>query len=189
MSNQQTDNSAMTDKIDLRIEAIKGLDKISVLDAFHGEGHLWRGVERKIGKRIRVIGIEHEHGKGTGSIWGENSKVIPSLDLSQFNVIDLDAYGIPAEQIELVFANKTLQSGTVIFYTFIPTNRGILPRCMTRRLGYSDRMVEKCPTLFVKEPFLKWCRFLGVFGVTELFDIDLYIKNNTKHYGYFIVPS
>jgi len=188
MSNQQTDNSAMADKIDLRLEAIAGIDKVSVLDAFHGEGHLWRGVERRLGRHVKVIGIEHEHGKGTGSIWGENSKVIPALDLGQFNVIDLDAYGIPAEQVELCFENKTLKPGTVVLYTFIPTNRGILPRCLTRRIGYSDRMVEKCPTMFTKQPFTKWLRFLGWHGVSEVFDIELYIKNNTKHYGYFRVP-
>ena len=66
----------------------------------------------------QVCGIEVVKGKGK-NLNADNIRVIKSLDLSQFNVIDCDSYGIPLKQIEELYENPTLQDGTIIIYTAI----------------------------------------------------------------------
>lgn len=108
-----TDNTHAEWKVALRKLAIKDLKEIRVLDMFAGENRLWSKIEKDY-----YYGIEQQKGKGK-NLYADNLKVIPSLDLSRFTIIDCDSYGIPYQQIKLVFENPTLQDGTVIIYTCI----------------------------------------------------------------------
>ncbi len=109
----KTDNTNIESKVELRRRAVKGLEEVKVLDLFAGNNVLWSDI-----KTDRYFGVEREKGKGR-NLNADNLKVIPSLDLSQFNVIDLDSYGIPYQQVKALYRNPTLRKGTRIIYTCI----------------------------------------------------------------------
>lgn len=137
----QTDNSFLGEKVMLRYNAIKTKKKVMVLDAFAGEGIVWEEVKKRHGN-ITIIGIEKQIDKNKGNtITGDNRKILKEFDCSCFNVIDLDAYGIPATQIHDIINNKTVEEGTLIFYTCILCNQARLPNLLLKKLGYTLEMV------------------------------------------------
>lgn len=85
----KTDNKSIANKIYIRKEAIKNLKQVKVLDLFAGRNVLWNNI-----KTDKYYGIDLEQNKGR-NLTADTSKVFNSLDLSQFNVIDCDSYGIP----------------------------------------------------------------------------------------------
>jgi len=133
MSNRQikTDNSRLNIKIKMRLD--KTNDGDIVLDCFHGKGVIWDIIKKH--KNIEVYGIEKEKNKGRIALYGECEKVIPSLDLSCYNIIDCDAWGIPYKAIKAVLKNHTLKKGTVIFYTFIQAGMGIINKELLQYTG------------------------------------------------------
>jgi hypothetical protein len=166
----------------MRVNCVKDGDKI--LDCYHGNGIIWDKIKGK--KRVEVIGIEKEKGKGSIAIYGKCEKVIPHLDLSVFNIIDCDAYGIPYKALEALFFNKTLKDGTVIFYTFIQSVLGRSDTKMFWHIGISKIMLNKCPTLFSKIAFDCFKEFLRRNGVNVIYDAFYHDGTSRKHYGYFI---
>ena len=100
----KTNNSHHKPKVDLRVDAIRGMGKehVRVLDAFAGEGLIWKSVQEQLPDvDFEILKIEKKPYSGAGVIAGDNRKVMPSLDLADFDLIDLDAYGIPYEQLRL----------------------------------------------------------------------------------------
>lgn len=173
----KTDNYDINSKINLRKEAVKGLDELRVLDLFAGENKLWKNFDKKI-----YFGVEKEKNKGK-NLNADNNRIIKSLDLSRFNVIDLDSYGIPFNQIYDIFNNPTLQSGTVFVFT-----------CITNKMSAVNK---KCLKEFNLEKIYKKCKVLVNGKANELFyaylqkkgikEVYLYEVNTSfkKQYGYF----
>lgn len=95
----KTDNSYIEEKIDLRISAISEKKSVTVLDCYAGTGKLWTLVKQRTGCNISVVGIEKENGKNKYALPGDNIKYLKNIDLSKFDIIDLDAYGIPFAQL------------------------------------------------------------------------------------------
>lgn len=152
-----TDNDGIKKKVWLRKQAISGLNRVSVLDLFAGDNLIWSQIETE-----RYYGVEAEKGKGN-NLHIDNRKVIPILDLSDFTVIDCDAYGVPYEQIELLFENPTLQKGTIIIFTCIT---GVLNKiCNRAREDYGIyEMYKRTRVLFNRytdEMFFPCCIAMG----------------------------
>lgn len=99
----KTDNAHLRSKEHLRRLATDGMEDLRVLDCFAGNNTLWRTFPLS-----RYYGIEAVKGKGA-NLHADNLKVIPSLDLSGFNVIDLDSYGSCVKQLFAVFSNLSLR--------------------------------------------------------------------------------
>lgn len=174
-----TDNANLEKKVSLRKEAIRELKEVKVLDLFAGENLIWSKI-----KTDRYYGIEAEKGKGK-NLNVDNRRIIPVLDLSKFNVIDCDAYGIPYEQISMIFENPTLQKGTVIIYTCIT---GVLNRICVKALKDFDLQenYKRSRVLYNKysrDMFFEMLRRNGVKKVTSYRD-DATMQ---KEYGYFVV--
>lgn len=182
MKNKQTDNSFYSQKIMLREEVISKIqDEINVLDCYAGKGKIWADlISRNHKRKINYIGIEKEKkkNKNINVVEGDNLKYLKAMDLSKFNLIDLDAYGIPYDQIDQVMQSKF--SGYIVV-TFIHTGMGRLPDSMLLRLGYSKEMIDKCPTLFSRNHKDKLLKTLAFFKVKK---INL-IEKNEKLYFYF----
>lgn len=174
-----TDNANLEKKVALRKEAIRGLEELKVLDLFAGENLIWSKI-----KTDRYFGVESEKGKGK-NLNVDNRRIIPVLDLSQFNVIDCDSYGIPYEQISMIFENQTLQKGTVIIYTCIT---GVLNRICVKALkdfGLQENY-KRSRVLYNKysrDMFFEMLRRNGVKKVTSYRD-DATMQ---KEYGYFVI--
>jgi len=173
LSRVQIDNSYLSEKIILRKNAIEKLKKKNVLDLFCGNKLIWSNIEHD-----KYLGIDIKTDK---NIKGDNRKYIPRLDLSIYNIIDIDAYGVPYKQIELILKNKTLDKGSIIFFTFIQTVFGAIDNSMLLRLGYSREMIKKIPTIFYKNGFDKFKKYLSVENIKNI----NYINIDNKYYGYF----
>ena len=103
--------------------------------------------------------------KNKSALCGDNSKILPILDLSEFNVIDLDAYGVPVEQIESVLNNPTLKKGSTIFITCIISTMGPVPYALGKYIGFSEQTMGKAKHLFnirIKELMATMLYKLGV---------------------------
>lgn len=175
----QTDNAHLREKVYLRRRATEGLGGLRVLDLFAGENVLWSHFTLD-----RYYGVEQQRGKGR-NLWADNRKVIPSLDLSDFNVIDVDSYGIPFAQMQQVFDNPTLSDGTVIVYTCIGNSVSGLCNEMKDAFGIRA-MYDEASTLFNgygMDYFYGYLYRRGVRKVVE-YRSEGEIKFN-KVYGYF----
>ena len=175
----KTDNFEISKKIYLRREGTEHLKDLCVLDLFAGENKLWKSFEKNT-----YYGIEIEKGKGK-NVTGDNLKVIPSLDLSRFNVIDCDAYGIPCPQINALFRNGTMQPGTVVFYTAIRNGLSGQSKDLTKELGIED-MYKKAPTLFKNVAFDAFYHCLFRHGIRTVHEYEVQDRTFMKKYGYFV---
>jgi hypothetical protein len=123
MQAKKTDNKYFGDKVGLRMKFLPDLDEISVLDCFHGSGKIWGKLTELSDGKISVIGIDIKDGPGV--LVGDNRKWLRSLDLERFDVIDLDAYGNPFDQIDILIDRKW---HGCVFFTWIKINVGPWPR-------------------------------------------------------------
>jgi hypothetical protein len=174
----KTDNSYFDEKVQLRLDCIKGNKSISILECFAGTGKLWQSVKCKSKVKISIIQIEKEPGKNNMALPGDNLKYLKSIDLSKFDVIDLDAYGIPIAQLNILFSRN--YKGIVIV-TAIQSMLGCLPKKMLYELGYTKEMISKIPTLFNRNGIDKLKKYLYLHGVNH---IEGYFIGR-KNYFYF----
>lgn len=104
MGKVKTNNTHHALKVDMRVDLIRSLgkDKIKALDAFAGEGVVWKSVQEQLPDvEIELLRIDKGHYSTPDVIVGDNRKVMPSLNLAEFDLIDLDAWGIPQDQLRL----------------------------------------------------------------------------------------
>lgn len=169
----KTDNSYLADKVGLRVKHIPKRGMVTVLDCFAGSGRIWRAVKRRTSRDIQVLAMDK---KNAGyHLPGDNMTWLMSLDLSRFNVIDLDAYRIPYEQMKILFEREY---HGIVFVTFIQTIYGAMPRELLRDLGFTDSMFEKANSVFnVRgwEYFLEWLAGHGVIKI-------IHRSHARKHY-------
>lgn len=177
----KTDNASVSDKVYLRKLATKGMKNLRVLDLFAGDNILWGGFDTE-----KYYGVEKVKGKGK-NLFADNLKVIASLDLSQFNVIDVDSYGIPFNQICELYKNSSLQDGTVIVYTCITNKMSSLNKECIEMFGLS-KMYKKSKVLFNGLARELFYAMLERFGVKEVFYYQIK-ESFLKDYGYFTVDK
>jgi hypothetical protein len=153
----------------------------SVLDAFHGQGLIWEYIASRTKKKIEVVGIDKKSNPEEFVLFGDNKKFFPSMSLERFDVIDLDAYGVPFDQLEYIFdydARKKIHHR--IFLTFIQSIYGRLPLGLLRKLGYSEAMIKKIPVFFDRNGIEKLKGYFAMMGVSNVF-----IKSMGKKYYLF----
>lgn len=182
MSNPQTDNSFFEDKIELRFNHLPNKHEINILDAYSGTGKIWETIKLKSDKKINILKIDKEKKQDKFILFGNNLKYLPTLDLNKFDIIDLDAYGIPYQQLKIIFKKK--YSG-IIHVTFIRSIMGRLPNDFLIDLGFTKNMIKKCPSLFGKkgfELFKNWLSINGVKTITyRFFDRKYYLTFITNY--------
>jgi len=176
-----TDNKSIGNKIFLRRQATAHLDELHVLDLFAGHNVLWKNIPT-----ARYYGVELLADKGA-NLNADARRVIDSLDLSAFNVIDCDTYGIPFEVCRKILQNPSVQPSTVIIYTAIANIFTRVPNDCLDMLGLHGMYSEK-PSLLNKNAIDFFYDMLARLGVTQL---HYYQSNDSyqKRYGYFIKPS
>lgn len=174
----KVDNTSVPDKVFLRRKATEHLSSLRVLDLYAGENVMWSHFDTE-----RYYGIEIIKGKGE-NLHGDCKKIIDSLDLSGFNVIDCDSYGIPFDVLLKIFSNKTLKKDTVIVYAAI-SNRlsGVSKECL--KMFCLERMYKKAQVLIAEKAIELFYAMLEKHGikVVHYYKIN---DNFEKHYGYFI---
>jgi len=160
----KVDNSFFADKVALRIKHLPDKKVINVLDAFCGDRKIWIEIEKRLPDIVfNYTGIDHKDNPKKICLVGENEKFLLGMDLTKFDVIDLDDYSIPALQIEII--TKRAKAGTVIFVTAIQIMRSLSYKLLNN-LGYSKKMIRKCPALFHcngKDKILQYLSTLGIY--------------------------
>ena len=178
----QTDNSHFAVKQCVRLEAIQGLAEVNVLDAVCGTGRLWKSLPHN-----DYLGIDKERKGAANVIIGDNRKIIPTLDLSRYNVIDLDAYGQPVEQLIQVYDNPTVRNGTIIIYTAIASPMSTVSTRTLRAANIDPAVHAKIPSLWNKHGIEVFFRVLAGFGVEIVHDVAINDGAYDKHYGYYVL--
>lgn len=175
----KTDNKSVNDKIFIRREAIKPLPTVKVLDLFAGRNVLWNNIPTD-----SYFGIDISRGKGQNLV-ADSHSLFDSLDLFNFNVIDVDSYGISFDIYKKILSRKDIADGTVIIYTAI-TNEFTNIRNEAKEEFHFQSFYEKAPSLFNARAIEFFYEMLSNHGVKE---VNYYeIKDHyTKHYGYFTV--
>lgn len=176
----KTDNKSIANKVFLRRKATEHLENLRVLDLFAGKNVLWSGIDK-----ARYYGVELEPNKGA-NLNADANLVIDSLDLSDFNVIDCDSFGLPFEIFRKILENKQVKSGMVILYTAITNIFTQLPKECIQNLGIAE-MYKQAPSLFNANALMYFYDMLANLGVDEVHYYEV-IDGYTKHYGYFFVP-
>lgn len=166
------DNSYLKLKADLRLKFLPQKKIINVLDCFCGMGVIWEEVSKNCKSEINVIGIDKKK-ESKADLIGDNVKYLRSLDLSKYDVIDLDAYGIPFEQLEILFERKYNGLLFITFITFYGINFKLL-----NYLGFSNIMINKCKSIFFKNPFEKFKAYLYLKGIRKIY----YYEIDKKYY-------
>lgn len=163
MGQTKTQNSYLGNKIGLRMHDLPA--EPSVLDCFGGEGLIWKAIESAIGRPVRRIGIDKQDWDVGFYLPGDNLGYLQTMDLSRFNIIDLDAWGVPYEQLKVLFQRG--YKGRV-FVTFIQSLYGQMPHGLLEEIGFTREMVEVCPTLFGKRGWQYFLEWLAKNGVREV---------------------
>lgn len=174
----KADNSYLVDKIKLRIEHLPQSDKITVLDCFAGFGLIWKAIEKQTSKDVMVLPIDVRKAQIGFRLPGNNRDFLSTLDLSRFDVIDLDAYGVPYEQLKTIFRRGYRGN---VFVTFIQSIMNQMPYGLLVDIGFSEAMIKKTPTLFGKRGWWYFKQWLALNGVTEIY----HRSHHSKHYLYF----
>lgn len=187
MSNRltKTDNSYMGIKLKVRKLAIDNMPdkkRVRVLDAYSGQGLTWKTIHTDRPQIDMLIDEIELKGRPGVYLRGDNLKYLAGMNLSQYDIIDLDAYGIPYKQLEIIFSRRR-QNGkkVIIIFTFIQTLFGVLPKGMLLKLGYTPKMISKIPSLFNRNGFEKFKQYLACRGIRRI----NYISVGQKHYGSF----
>jgi hypothetical protein len=177
---QNNDPRYLDAKIALRLQSLPDKDVINILDAYGGEGVLWSTIKNLTNKKINVLSIDVNKYNHI-NLQGDNLKFLQSIDLNKFDIIDLDAWGSPVEQ--LLILQKKHYNG-IVHCTFIQTEFGKLSNKLLTKIGYPKSMISKCPTLFSKNGIEKMLLFVHI-----LFNINyIYICSfNRKNYFYFCI--
>lgn len=112
----KTDNHAKSfgDKVELRRNALDaiGAGKAVVLDCFAGSGKMHKAVWHEA---KGYVGIDQRFffDQRTAFV-ADNRTVLRSIDLTPFNVFDLDAYGSPWEQAKIVAGRRIVRKGETV---------------------------------------------------------------------------
>ena len=173
----KTAKTYLSDKAALRAEHLPAGKELYVLDCYAGKGLIWAAVKELSGRKIVTLPIDTSKDVGF-RLPGDNRAYLDSIDLDQFDVVDLDAYGVPYQQLKILFERH--YKGAV-FVTFIQTMYGIMPNGLLEDVGFTKEMVKECPALFTEkgwEYFLEWLALHGVKSVCHR-------SHSRKHYLYF----
>ena len=174
------DKRAIEAKIQLRINSLPKKDTIYVLECYGGENILWNKIKKLSDKNIIVYSIDIKK-YNNFQMQGDSLKVIKSIDLSKFDIIDLDSYGIPFDHLEIVFKK---QYKGVVHCTVIQSMMGNLPNGLLEANGYTKKMFSKCRTLFSKNGFDKFKNYLAINKVKS---IELFNIKNKNYLWFYIV--
>jgi hypothetical protein len=168
LKKNKTDNSYLSEKIKLRVDSIlsQTKTKIKVLEAFAGDGLIWNEVKKQlIDCEIEILRIDMKLDKPGIYLKGNNLKFLPIIDLSEFDIIDLDAYGSPYKQLKILFEKE--YKG-IVHCTFIQTGMGNLDHKLLIEIGYTRAMIKKCQTLFTKNGQEKFEAYLFNHNIKEI---------------------
>jgi len=183
MSNRttKTRSAHLDKKVQVRLQAIKGLKNINVLDCYHAHGEIWEVISTKI-KINNVTGIDIiDSNTKFNFIKGDNEQVVKELNIDEYNVIDLDAFSDCTNL--LLYLVPIAKVGTVFIYTQNLNHVSGPPINLKGREKAINKKAKGITNKFVND---KWLGFLHQLGVKKINEISFKEGWFLKKYGYFI---
>lgn len=177
MAQTKTSNSFLSDKAAIRVKHLPDGDCLKILDCYGGKGWVWQAVQKLSKRNIDTLKIEIEESNDF-FLPGDNLGYLREMNLSNFDVIDLDAYGVPYEQLKILFDR---QYRGIVFVTFIQSIYGAMPIRLLMDIGFSEEMIHAIPTLFGKLGWQYFKEWLCLHGVKKI----AHRSHARKHYVYF----
>ncbi len=165
MNNLQTDTLRLAEKILIREAHLPAGDPVSVLDL--GGGEVWdRILARHKDRKIRVSRLDHPEPTKEFKRMKETEvlRYLMGMDPVRFNVVDIDYRGVTYSLPSLILS-RVLTRRIEVFCTVAFGPAGGIPAGLLGEIGYTKKMVEKCPELFRKNGlplFLEWLAIRGV---------------------------
>ena len=120
-----------------------GADNASVLDAFAGEGILYRAVWKDA---VNYVGCDVKWYRDERLFYVvDNKRLLRTLDLQQFNIFDFDAYGSPWDHVWILSARRRVAPGEKIGLVLtegsgLNIKMGELPHTLARIAGLNPRL-------------------------------------------------
>lgn len=175
---KKTDNHYLADKVALRCKYSPWLDDrpLRVLDVCGGHGVVWRCVMAETGRKIARHAIDKRTDLSEMHWHGDNLAVIQSVDVSDYDVVDIDAYGTPAEHLMLL-SQRQFQG--VVFVTMIQEIAGRMPSAVMSAIGLPMAAQTLAPSLIARRGWEYYCEFLSTIGVRSL----VHRSKGRKHYA------
>jgi len=150
-------------KAALRAACLPDKDAVRVLDAYAGEHDLWDLVaDVRPDVNLSVLHVESRRGVHRANLVLDNERALASLDLGSFDLIDLDAWGVPAAQMHAVAQSDF--AGPVT-WTAILVGMGAVPSAVIGASGVPAEWRKEAASLWSKvhhRPM--WIEYLGTLG-------------------------
>lgn len=148
---KKTENNpkALAAKIQMRERILEQIQPARVLDLFCGHRHLWEAVWRHAGSYVACDAAPWAIGEAPRFAC-DNRRLLRCLDLAQFNVFDLDAFGSPWEQMVILAARRRWKKGelgalAITDGSTLKTRWGGLPNAMRILCGLAGEKIA--PTM------------------------------------------
>lgn len=174
----KTDNSFLIDKIELRKKFIPNKSNVKILNCYGGNNEIWNRIGTEIFTNLDITNIDIKEKNDKAYLQGDNAKFLESINLDVYDIIDLDAYGVPYQQLKTIF-RKGYKG--IIFITFIQSIIGALPNGILNEFGYTNQMIKKCRSIFYKRGLDIMLHFISKNGIKNI----TYKYSNRKLYGVF----
>ena len=181
----KTDNSELEAKVLLRLESLDDVAEspVRVLECYGGNGIIWEEVKSRTQRQIEILRIEKQSDRKGVYLKGDNLKFLGSIDFSDFDIVDLDAYGIPFAQLKIIF-EKRFQG--IVHVTAIQSAMRPLPTGLLTESGYSKEMLKKCRTLFYKSGDDQLLGYLAKKGISK---IRRYKSGRKNYFWFYLLQS
>lgn len=152
-------------KVALRLNVLPEPDgrPARVLDAYAGDHDIWDTAD-EVRPGLEVLHIEQKPTRKT-DLSGNNLRYLASMDLSRFDLIDLDAWGQPAAQVSAI-VDRGYQG--VITWTCITSNMGVPTGEILVADGIDPEWLSVSRKIFDASSLeRRWLNFLAVHGWTQ----------------------
>lgn len=173
----KTDNAKVIQKIDFRNFALENVDDAAVLEIYCGAGEMYRRVWKKA---PYYMGIDRKKFFDERNvIIGDAMKALMTIDVSRFNIIDIDAYGSPYDvmnYISEVFSGSQLAlvvtDGSAMDLRHGRINKGLRdltrvdPHILKRSHKVHDFLIKIALENFAKKTNMNLIKYRIATGVT-----------------------
>lgn len=187
---KKSDNSHSPVKIALRLALVDNLkqERLKVLDAYSGSGFLWTQIRSaRPAIKFDITSIEKKRTGRLDAIVGDNVRVMPSLPLDEFDIIDLDAYGVPTEQLGQV-AERALHVPVLV--TCISASIGLVPHRMLEAVGIPPAWERDVVQVFKQLGSTDlWDSYCASLGYTRRIGFTIRESIGAKRYDLLLSPK
>lgn len=135
---------SMPEKVAIRRAVLDAVEDAHVFDAFAGSGRMWRAVWRQADSYVGCD-LKWYKDRERKAFAADNRRVLRAIDLSGFNVFDLDAYGSPWEQALIIAVRRRVELGESIGVvltegSLMKIKLGQLPTALAKLSGVTGGM-------------------------------------------------